>query len=673
MPAYLKSDRDRDILTIRLADMRGPEFSDSLARVKSVPGRRFDPESKLWEFPRDADTALRLMQMLAPVADAEVQAMVREHSAAVADALVTKLPEDAELLLPWSDRLRPYQRAAVAWFQKHPRAILADDMGIGKTVQAIATIQEYEFRYMRALQEGADPDELLRRFEEGEWSPGSLQGLPQRSDSTATDRGTSDASSGEIESMCGLRGATAAGSDGPGSREGSEAVRVCDSDRKSEASARGDREVRGPLSDLSPIAALPRLVVCPNSLKSTWQGELNKWLGDVPTVVIDGKNPTARKRQVDEIKSTPGCWAIVNWEKLRIMPELSKVKWLAVVADEAHRAKNRKAQQTKALWKLRAPLQIAASGTPIMSSPDELWAILHWMQPKVYSGYWPFYYAYTDSYQTRYGHVITGVKNADQLRFELADKLVRRTKRDVLKDLPPKTVQKVPVDLKPAQRRLYAEAEKALLLDIEETLVKGDEEKQNQLAAAIEAGDVERVIYLLPNGAARTTRLRQIASTPALLGGPDESAKLDAAEEIIRDNIGKPFVVFTWFADTARILSQRLAKGKPEIRAMTIAGDDDPEPVRAAFQEGDIDVVVATIAKGGVGLTLTRADTAIFVERDWTPAINAQAEDRLHRIGQANPVSIIVLEARDTIDVNKIAPANRLKELIASQVLGDQA
>jgi SNF2 family DNA or RNA helicase len=473
--------------------------------------------------------------------------------------------------------MRPYQRAAVDFFMTHPHSILADEMGTGKTLQAIATVQEARCR--------------ASYFAETETFPGTADLLNQ-----------------------------------------------------------------------------PILVVCPNSLRGTWADEIDGWT-DTPEArvqIIDGKNPTKRRAQAD----ADADYFVVNWEKLRLMPELAKKSWGAVIADEAHRAKNRKAQQTKALWKLKAPIQLALTGTPIMSSPAELWSILRWLRPEQYTGYWPFHYSYVDEYNTAWGAVVTGVKNPDQLRFELADKLVRRTKRDVLKDLPPKTHVHIPVDLKPAQRRLYDEATTALLLDIKEVLAD-QPDKAEQAVKAAEAGDVKAFVGLIPHGAARIMRQRQIASTPALLGGPDESGKFDAAEEIIRDNPGRPFVVFTWFADSARIMAQRLAKGKPKLRVATIAGDDDPDPIKDAFQNGDLDVVVCTIAKGGVGLTLTRADTAIFIERDWTPAINSQAEDRLHRIGQDNPVTIYVIEARDTIDVNKIAPANRLKELIAAQVLGD--
>lgn len=561
MPAYLKVNNAQDVLEVTLSGMRGPEFSDALMRVKSIPGRRFNPDTKAWELPKDADTALRCMQMLSPVADAEVQVMVREHAAAVADALITKLPEDADLALSPSlgQLMRPYQRSAVAFFQEHPRSILADEMGTGKTFQALATVAEARARY-----------------DTGQGSPLS----------------------------------------------------------------EGERDH-------------PVLVVCPNAMRGTWHEEIRQWL-DSDSVIIDGKNPGARAAQVREDAE----YYIVNWEKLRLMPELASAKdYSAIIADEAHRAKNRKAQQTKALWKLKAPIQLALTGTPIMNSPDELWALLRWLRPEQYTGFWPFHYSYVDEYSTRYGTVMTGVKNADQLRFELADKLVRRTKRDVLKDLPPKTVQVIPVELDAPTRKLYQEVETALLLDVAKWL----ETQEEYTLEDLEGMPLDRLTGLVTHAAARITKLRQITS----------AYKVRIAEEIIRDNPGKPFVTFTWFVNSAHELTDRLSKGKPKLSVGRIAGDDDPDPVKDAFQNGELDQIVATISKGGTGLTLTRADTAIFVDEDWVPAINAQAEDRLHRIGQKEAVTILRLRATDTIDTKNVAPANRLKELIASQVLGD--
>lgn len=211
------------------------------------------------------------------------------------------------------------------------------------------------------------------------------------------------------------------------------------------------------------------LVVCPNSVARKWKREIETW-ADEPAVIIDGKNPAARLKQLE--KGKEAGWVIVNWEKLRIMPQLAEVEWGAVIADEAHRAKNRKAKQTKALWKLRAPIQLALTGTPIQNSPDELWSLLKWLYPKDYTSYWRFFNDYVDYYEGHFGRIITGVKNADELRFELSDKLVRRDK-SVL-GLPPITWDYVPIELTPKQRKLYTEAEKEIWIKIEADARGGD-------------------------------------------------------------------------------------------------------------------------------------------------------------------------------------------------------
>lgn len=565
MPAYLKRDEDAGVLTIRLADMRGSEFSEALARVKSIPGRRFNPEDKTWELPDDAATALRAMQMLECVPSADVQRMVRAHSAEIAEALVTKLPEDADLEFEGSDVLRPYQRSAVSFFQEHPHSILADEMGTGKTLQSLAT-------YLEAL----------HRAFLGQSSP-----------------------------------------------------------------------LLGPEDNRQLYFDAPVAIVCPKGLIGNWAGEIEKWVPNPGEIqVIDGKTPTTRKQQAQRNYR----WLIVNWEKLRLMPELAKIQYAAVFADEAHRAKNRKAQQTKALWKLKAPIQLAITGTPVMNSPDELWSLLRWIRPEQYTGFWPFHYSYVDEYQTRHGAVMTGVKNPDQLRFELADKMVRRTKKQVLPELPDKTVQVILVDFDAPTRKLYQEVENAFLLDITAWLETQEEYDLDDL----EGMPLDKLKGLVPNAGARITKLRQITS----------AFKVRTAEEMIRDEAETPQVAFCWYVDSAKELHERLSKGKPKLKVGRIAGNDDPTPVKDAFQAADLDHVVATIAKGGVGLDLYRSSTCIFVDEDWVPDINTQAEDRLHRMGQKNAVNSIRLRVRDTIDVSKVATAHRFKELIAAQVLG---
>lgn len=580
MPARLSE--EGDVLVVRLSGSK-EEFQDQLAKVKLIPGRRFNPEEKTWELPNDLETLLKVVHTLEPEMPAILQAKIKKAKAEMAQELVTKLADDAALAVPWHTKLAPKQRAGIDFLTEHPHSLLADEMGSGKTVQAISTVYEYQLR----LPDGGNPIDNPEEYN--------------------------------------------------------------------------------------------FLVVCPNSVTGVWERELRKWVGDdVPITIIDAKTKPKRIAQLEQAQG----WVIVNWEKLRIMPELAKRDWDAVIADESHRAKNRKAQQTKALWKLTAPVQLALSGTPIMNDPGELWPVLRWLRPEQYTSYWAFYYNYTDEYTGYKGrHVVLGVKNADALRFELSDKMVRRTKREIHADIPeklPPDVREIP--MKPKQAKLYEEAEKAFWLEIvqeaqERDAAEGTDANVTAIRNIMDAPelDVETLRLMLPNSASRLVRQRQIATSPAVLGGPDDSGKLDALIEIIEDEPDRPFVVFAWYKDTVRLIAERLRQKK--ISVETFTGDtpaDHREQIAEDFQAGEFRVIVLTIMAGGVGIDLFRASTCIFVEQDWVPAINNQAIDRLHRKGQTDDVQAIFLQSRGTVDTGRIAPKNKLKEAIVTSILGDE-
>lgn len=593
MPATLK--RTNDCYALSLSGLEDAVFKEKRDLARGIKGRRWNPDGKVWEFPDDLETLLEVVHTIQPELSAEVRETVQSAQGLIADDLVTKLPEDAELTVPWAPRLFPFQRSGVAFMLDHPHTILADEMGLGKTVEAITVIEE-------ALQ-----------------------------------------------------------------------------------------------AELRP----PALVICPNMVRGVWESTLKygprdeegnplwpEWPG-FESATIDG-DKGKRERQLAEALHGGVPYVIINWEKVRLLPELAKVNWSAVVADEAHRAKNWRAKQSKALHKIRADIEIAATGTPIMNQPGELWSLLHWLRPEQYTSYWAFDAQYVEGYKGYKGKkVITGVRNPDSLRFELADKLVRRTKVQVKEQigyvgkLPP-VIQEV--DLYPKQRRAYEAAEEDVWLDVKAAMEDPDlaEAKKQDIVKAMTEGDDRTLAILIPNAAARIVRLRQIATSPAIVpvgeGEPaaeDVSATLDAAQERIMDSRSgeeyEPFVVFTWYKDSAELLAKRLRKLKPTCRAETLHGDV-PQDARQAvvddFQNGEIDVLVMTIMTGGAGITLTRANKVIFVEEDWVPGNNNQAIDRVDRIGQKSLVTIYKVRARDTVHTKRIAPTNRIKELMSGAVLG---
>jgi len=612
------------------------------AAVKAVPGRRFQSigERKFWAFPEDPAVAERLMVTVRPEVSADLLGWIKLAKAEKQAELVTPLPEDADLIIPWAkDRVswqpemvgkkgeeRPFkglfdfQRSFVSFAAEHPALLLADDMGLGKCGQSSSAVLEHQLLSSKLA------------FEEG---------------SIPTD-GFAHAS--EMLAWAGI-------DDGP------------------------------------------KLVICPASVKGTWGRELRMWLGqDIPHQIVDATTPKARHKQLEQAILENG-WAVVNWEQIRTKKEIQKKRiklvhpltrefirwgekevevevlreplfettpWVAAIADEVHRAKNRKSLQARGLWRIDAQMKMALTGTPLMNSPDELWPILRWLYPEQYTSYWRFFDQYVDFYEGKYGKIITGVKNPDALRFELATRLVRRTKKQVL-SLPEKTRTYIPIKLNPKQRKLYSEAEKQLWVEVEQAIKEGD---KSALRFAEAVAEDPSKIYTLANGASRTVRLRQIASSPALLGGEDDSAKLDAAVEIIMDAQPKQIVVFSEFVMTCSLLAERLkARG---LRAEVWTGEVDTQArtqLEDEFQAGEIDVLCGTIAAMKEGVTLTAADTQLWLERHWTPANNEQGEDRSHRTGQHNPVTILILEAEDTVDTANVKIANRIKSLIVSSVI----
>ena len=574
---YLKVKQDPERLCVHLGNFdRRADFNDALTRLKqstaNITGRRYNGETKDWEFPCDGETALRLMTILEPQVDAAVKNLIQAHQAEAAEALVTKGPEDARLELDvLNDILFPYQRAYVAWAMEHPHNLLADEMGIGKTVQAIAAVHERGHRVGgRGISLVVAPNGLRRNYR--------------------------------------------------------------------------DTIVHGPRDQFG------------QPIYPYWPGE--------SATILNGASLPLREKQLAECRDR---WVITNWEKLRSdWKVLRKVEWSSVVSSEAHRAKNKDAQQTKALWKLNAPLMIAETGTPIMNSPGELWSILRWLFPDVYAqhqaggGYWPFHYKYVDDYASGRGRVMRGVKNADHLRFELADKMIRRTKKQVLPDLPAKLPPAwVEVDFTKDEAKLYEEAETALFLSVRQYVADQPEEEREALIEELANLPLDRLERAIPNGGARIALLRQVTA----------GAKARAAVELIRENPSAPVVTFTWFVDPARWIADQLSRDK--LRVGIIAGQGgDATSIANAFQEGETDQIVCTIAKGGVGLDLFRAHHAIFADRDWVPAINDQALDRLHRQGQKSDVSSTILYVPDTVDDGKVAPAERFKRAIVTEILG---
>lgn len=654
-PVLTKKD---DELHLDLSNCRGYEFEDARAKIKEIAGRTFDWDTKTWIVEATPANADRVLKTVRPTADPDLMAWLREQMTVAEEALTTPLPDDADLLLPWATKrmpwqpeivndepfngLLPYQRAGVeALVAGDARTLLGDDMGLGKTIEAIAAVEEY--RLQVELEMGTLPDG-------------------------------------------------------------------------------------------------PKLIIAPASVKGSWKRELERWLDNPDVVVVKGSYST-RKATLEEnlrlghVKDKDGsypskltadevrrlvvidgiernAWVVVNWEQLRIVkvkkklrnggtrtvkqmkePLFEDTEWLAVVADEIHRAKNKDALQTRGLWRVKAGfktahgtvlagVQLGATGTPIMNSPDELWAPLAWLWPEQFNErgeaastgavpYWSFYNDYVDYWEDHYGKkVITGVKNPDALRFTLRGKLVRRTAA-ILGLLGRKRFF-YGLDLNPKQQKLYDEAEKAMWLAVEKDIAAGNKDAIDFARAAIQSGSVANLIRI-PNGAARLVRLQQVLENPALIGGDDDSAIMDDFEQKFEDSRPHPWVYFFKYKESCNFMAERLRKQGANVAVYN--GDVDPAvrtKIEDKFQRGELDAICGTLDAMREGITLTRAHLMAFGTRAFVPAWNEQAEMRCDRLGQQELVRVYIPQPEDTVATDKVDVINRLKESIVRTVVPQQ-
>ncbi len=375
------------------------------------------------------------------------------------------------------------------------------------------------------------------------------------------------------------------------------------------------------------------LVIAPKTVLGVWEQHFRE-LTDLTPVVVDPKNRGA-------FLKTPGHVFILNYDVLRLMPELQSIQWMHIIADECHRIKNRKAQMTQAIKKIPGLYKTAMSGTPITNRPPDVWSTLNWLYPHQFRGYWKFYANHVDfeiQYPQGY-HKIKGFKNLDELHDQIAPYFVSRRKEDVLKDLPDKYYTDIWVDITPRQRRMYIDMNKELLAWL---------------------GEFEDKPLPAPIVVVKMLRLQMMALATCDFDDDgsiimtEPSSKLDALMELLEDREGEQIVIFSQFKKMIRLVTQRLEKDGISYVTLTgdVTGKDRTRHIET-FQRGGARVLAGTIKAGGIGITLHSASTVVFLDRDWSPANNIQAEDRLHRIGQKDAVEVIDIMARDTVDLGR--------------------
>lgn len=361
------------------------------------------------------------------------------------------------------------------------------------------------------------------------------------------------------------------------------------------------------------------LIVCPKIIRMQWKDQLERW-GNLKAEIYDGQQNVA-----------PGVW-IINYDKLRNEKTLMKFKefqWEFLILDEAHKIKSRRAQQTQAVKNIPAAHRVALTGTPILRYVDDLWSILNFLDPQyACNSYHTFVDYFCEQQQTPWGPKIVGMtKNPNKIAL-LNALLDFISVRNAVKVGAGKTRETVRLPMTKKQRELYRK-EKQLLLD---------ELPENCTIA---------------NGAVLTIRLMQTTSWPGLFEPGEHGPKFEWVLEMCKNNPTEKIVVFSVFERTATALKLFLEDNG--IRASTITGKqkaETNEKSRSTFIEGGSQVLIGTIGAMGQGYDGLQevSHTLIFVDRDWSPEILKQAEDRLNRMGQKKMVNIYYLECQGSFD-----------------------
>lgn len=501
---------------------------DIVADIKEIHGRLWDAKKKVWSTP-PVFAAVEIADKYGFVISDRLRNTLLTSAKQEAELLEKSASVDADIEVPnLSGTLMPYQKAGVSYASSVGRCLIADQMGLGKTVEAIAILE---------------------------------------------------------------------------------------------------------LRD-----AFPAVVVCPASLKENWRREITKWLPHRTVNIVSGKT--------DIVSCDIN---IVNYDILyKFVDAIKHLAINGVVLDESHYVKTSSSKRTKAAKEIAALVPksgsvLLLSGTPVTSRPSELVSQLEIMgMLSRFGGKWAFLKRYTGAHHNGFGWDTSGASNLLELNTKLRQNCyIRRTKDEVLKELPEKSRYIVHLEPSGKGQKEYTSAEDDLVLFLRENGYKSKDSSEHL---------------------ARTQVLKRLAAW----------AKMDAVEEWIDsflESCDRKLVVFAHNVDVVDHLATKYG-------GLRVSGRDSLEQRQHAVDSFQTDtasrVIVLNLQAGGVGITLTAGSDVVFVQMGWTPAEHDQAEDRCHRIGQTNHVQAWYLLASNTIDEDIYYLVNAKRAIVDAVTEGDE-
>jgi SNF2 family DNA or RNA helicase len=390
-------------------------------------------------------------------------------------------------------------------------------------------------------------------------------------------------------------------------------------------------------------------VVAPTSVLDVWVQEAARHAPSLNVIKWHGRERKGLKQAAKDADVIVTSYALLRRD---VEDSLGKVDFRYLMLDEAQHVKNPSTEAWKAARQVSCEQRLALTGTPIENRVEELWSILELVAPGLLGT--------AKTFEKRYGRPIAkgNAVRLDELRRRTRPVILRRKKEDVAKDLPPKIETVMRCEMDDEQRAFYHRVLDEVRADVDKAM---NQHSKSRARAPILAA---------------LMRLRQVCCDPRLVSSEDGtgigSAKLALFEEVMTECLdsGRRVIVFSQFVEMQKILHEVLRKIGVEDALWLHGGTRKRGEVVAKFQEADgPPVIVVSLKAGGTGVTLTAADTVIHYDPWWNPAVEDQATDRAHRIGQQKTVHVIKLACIDSIEERMLALGDE-KRAAAEAVVG---
>ena len=393
-------------------------------------------------------------------------------------------------------------------------------------------------------------------------------------------------------------------------------------------------------------AKLPSLVVVPTSLLANWRREAAAFAPDLKVHVLHGPDRHAqflRLAEIDLLITSYGL--LIRDQEIYLNQQLH-----LLILDEAQAIKNPQTRASRIVRRLTSNHRICLTGTPLENHLGELWSLFDFLLPGLLGDQRQFHVMFRLPIEERGNEQATRI-----LAQRVGPFLLRRTKREVLQELPPKIEIERSVQLEGAQRELYEDIRLSL-----------HEQVRQEVA---ERGMTRSSIVILD----ALLKLRQVCCDPRLLHmevarGIEQSAKMELLMEMLPEMIeeGRRILLYSQFTSMLELIEQAVTKQDIQFAKLTGSTRDRAAQIDC-FQHGEVPLFLISLKAGGVGLNLTAADTVIHYDPWWNPAVERQASDRAHRIGQQNPVFVYRLLSQGTVE-EKIQNMQLRKQALAESL-----